>query len=153
MKPYLEMNVIRYSIMINQNYYQFFKDYLVDPSMSEESISKSLYEASFVVLAHDGSEDPAFTYANRTAQELWGYSWREFMGMPSRLSAAPDYREDRGGFLKEVREKGYSSEYRGIRIDKNGRSFSIERVALWNLLDPKTGIGGQAACFKEWRYL
>lgn len=54
-----------------------------------------LYEnAPFALLAHDRSEDPRFFYANNTAQACFGYSWQEFIGMPSRLSAEAPNRED-----------------------------------------------------------
>ncbi len=153
MLPYLEINAVRYSQIINQSYQFFFKQYLVQPVTDIHELSSLLYHSPFVVLAHDGGVDPVFIYANQKAQDLWGYSWTEFLRLPSRLSAALDQQQDRNRFLAEVAEHGYSSEYSGIRVDKNGRSFRIENVALWNLKDEKTGLKGQAACFSNWAYL
>jgi len=153
MQPYLEMNAVRYSQIINQSHHLFFKQYLVQPVTDVYELSRLLYQSPLVVLAHNGGADPVFIYANQRAQDLWGYSWEEFLGLPSRLSAAPDQQKDRNRFLAEVAEHGYSSEYSGIRVDKSGRSFRIENVALWNLSDEKTGLKGQAACFNCWTYL
>src|SRR6478736_6769374 len=44
-------------------------------------------EAPLVVLAHNTAVDPIFIYANKAAQRCFGYSWDEFMTLPSRLSA------------------------------------------------------------------
>ena len=44
-------------------------------------------EAPFVVLAHGPDPDPHFIYANKAAQDCFGYSWEEFLALPSRLSA------------------------------------------------------------------
>lgn len=153
MPPYLDPNAVRYSQIINQSYHLFFNQYLVQTKAGALELSRLLYLAPFVVLAHDGKPDPVFIYANQRAQDLWGYSWEEFLKLPSRLSAASDQQQDRSRFLAEVAEYGYSSEYSGIRVDKNGRSFRIENVALWNLKDEKIGLKGQAACFSNWAYL
>ncbi|MEU2867410.1 MEKHLA domain-containing protein [Streptomyces mirabilis] len=45
------------------------------------------HDAPFAVLAQDTADDPAFVYANTSAQRLFAYSWQEFVGLPSRLSA------------------------------------------------------------------
>lgn len=115
--------------------------------------AQALYEAPFVVLSHGGGEDPVFNYANRTAQRLFEYPWATFVQLPSRLSAEPDGREERAALLRQVRERGFADDYRGVRVAASGRRFWIENVMVWNLLDPHGGHCGQAASFQEWRYL
>jgi len=44
-------------------------------------------QAPIAVVAHNTDPDPKFIYANRCAQTCFEYSWDEFIGLPSRLSA------------------------------------------------------------------
>jgi PAS domain-containing protein len=109
-----------------------------------------LYEAPFGLLAHDTSPDPKFVYANLTAQKHFEYTWDEFVGLPSRLSAGEEDREARRAFLDDVRRQGYSHEYRGPRVAKSGRRFWIEDVTLWNLVGADGELAGQAALIRRW---
>lgn len=104
-------------------------------------------EAPFGVLAHDGAEDPRFVYANETAQARFEYGWDELVGLPSRLSARPDARDERRRVLDDVRRDGFSTGYRGERVTRTGRTFWIESATLWNLLGADGGEVGQAARF------
>jgi PAS domain S-box-containing protein len=107
-------------------------------------------EAPFAVLAHDGGADPRFTYANRTAQACFGYTWAELVGLPSRLSAEAPERAERQRLLDAVTRDGFSRGYRGLRIARDGRRFWIERAVVWQL--DRGGVTvGQAATFSEWR--
>lgn len=122
------------------------------PSKPGDDPVHLLYEnASFGLLAHDTSPDPVFVYANRTAQRCFGYTWTEFLRLPSRLSAAPEGQGDRREFVRSVTERGYASGYRGLRIAKSGRGFWIEDVTMWNLVDSEGTRHGQAAVFRSWR--
>lgn len=110
-----------------------------------------LYEqAPFGLLAHDTSADPRFVYANSTAQDCFGYSWDEFVGLPSRLSACPDGQEDREAFVRAVTAHHFATGYRGIRVGKSGRPFWIEDVTMWDLMDTSGRIHGQAAVLRSW---
>lgn len=121
---------------------------LVDPGTD----SGWLYEsAPFALLAHDRSDDPRFIYANRTAQDCFGYGWEEFIGMPSRLSAQAPEREERQRFLEGVSAQGFIDNYRGLRIAKSGRRFFIEEATVWQLLRPDGECFGQAAVFHSWK--
>jgi PAS domain S-box-containing protein len=116
-----------------------------------QDAARWLYEqASFGLLAHDTSTDPRFVYANRTAQDCFGYSWDEFVGLPSRLSARPDGQEDREAFVRAVTVHHYATGYRGIRVGKRGQAFWIEDVTMWDLMDTHGRIHGQAAVFRSW---
>ncbi|GAB7036841.1 MULTISPECIES: MEKHLA domain-containing protein [Catenuloplanes] len=103
-----------------------------------------LYEAPFGLLAQDDAADPRFVYANRTAQRLFGYDRDEFVGLPSRLSAAAQDRAARAAFLESVRSQGFVRGYRGLRVGRDGRPFWIADVTVWNL------EAGQAALIPRW---
>lgn len=109
-----------------------------------------LYDAPFGLLAHDMSPDPVFVYANRTAQERFGYDWDEFLGLPSRLSAESQDRQTRQALMDAVRRQGYADDYRGLRVTKSGRRFWIEGVTIWNLVGPDGEPAGQAALIRRW---
>ncbi len=118
---------------------------------SDEEAAEWLYsKAPFGLLAHDTADDPRFVYANQTAQHCFGYSWDEFQGMPSRLSAAEDRQAGRNAFLESVERDGYATGYRGPRLDRDGREFWIEDVTMWDLVDVSGRRHGQAAVFHSW---
>ncbi|GLY02446.1 MEKHLA domain-containing protein [Actinoplanes sp. NBRC 101535] len=109
-----------------------------------------LYSAPFGLLAHGTSADPLFVYANLMAQGLFGYTWDEFAGLPSRLSAVGDARDERHRFMDDVRRNGYADGYRGLRVAKTGRQFWIEDVTVWNLVAGDGTPAGQAALIRGW---
>lgn len=108
-------------------------------------------DAPFVVLAHDTAADPRFVYANRAAQACFGYSWEEFVGLPSRLSAEAPERSERQRLLDAVARDGYIGDYRGLRVAKSGRRFWIDKAIVWQLDDAAGRCHGQAATFSAWR--
>ncbi len=113
-------------------------------------VARALYEAPFVVLAHDTAADPLFTYANLTAQRLFEMPWREIVGMSSRYSAEPLLREERQRLLERVSRNGYIDDYQGVRISRTGRRFLVRNATVWNLSDDDGSPLGQAATFAEW---
>jgi hypothetical protein len=108
-------------------------------------------QAPFAVVAHDTDPDPKFVYANQCAQGCFEYSWDEFVGMPSRLSAEAPERAERQALLDQVAARGFLSGYRGIRVAKSGRRFLIEDGVVWELIDAAGIKRGQAATFSSWR--
>lgn len=126
---------------------------LLPPAATPELTARALYDAPFVVLAHDASADPLFTYANRAAQRRFAMTREQIVGLPSRLSAEPLVREERQRLLERVAAQGYIDDYRGVRIDARGRRFEIRRATVWNLLDAAGAVVGQAAAFSEWTEL
>ncbi|CAO4175629.1 MEKHLA domain-containing protein [Methylorubrum aminovorans] len=104
-------------------------------------------QAPFAVLAHDTSADPLFVYANRAAQRAFGYTWEEFVGMPSRLSAEAPERAERQRLLDAVARNGFVSDYAGIRVAKDGRRFPVTEGIVWQLVDEDGTVRGQAATF------
>jgi hypothetical protein len=107
-------------------------------------------EAPFVVLAHDTQPDPIFIYANKAAQDCFGYGAEEFLTLPSRLSAEAMLREKRQAVLDAVARDGFVAGYSGIRIAKSGRRFRIRDAVVWQLIDTAGIVRGQAATFADW---
>jgi PAS domain-containing protein len=109
-----------------------------------------LFEAApFCVLAHNTDADPLFIYANRSAQDCFGYDWDEIVQLPSRLSAEAPDRVERQRLLDAVAVHGFISNYRGLRIAKSGRRFWIENATVWQLIDDAGRLHGQAAMFQK----
>jgi len=122
----------------------------VVPGETPVQLARRLYTAPFVVLAHDSSADPLFTYANLAAQQLFEMRWDEIVGLPSRLSAEAPAREERERLLERVAARGFIDDYSGVRVAKSGRRFRILHATVWNLSDPSGRRVGQAAAFADW---
>lgn len=110
-------------------------------------------EAPFVMLAHSTDDDPKFIYANQAAQACFGYSWDEFLALPSRLSAEAPDRAARQALLDKVSRDRFMTGYSGVRVAKSGRRFIIEDGIVWELIDRAGMRHGQAATFSSWRDL
>lgn len=138
--------------LLESSYRRFTGGYLSQVARTApQEVAEWLYaSAPFGLLVHDGDAEPRYVYANRTAQQFFGYSWAEFVGMPSRLSAAAADQADRDALLQAVSDRGHVSGYRGLRIAKSGRRFWIENVTMWNLVDAGGVCHGQAAVFATW---
>ncbi|MBW7453494.1 MEKHLA domain-containing protein [Paenibacillus sepulcri] len=126
---------------------------LLDEAPESGKEFDQLYNRPFVILSHGLEADPILNFGNRAAQELWEMDWDMFTSTPSRLTAEPMEREERASFLKAVSENGYVDNYTGIRISSNGRRFYIMQATVWNLIDDKGIIHGQAAAFREHRFI
>lgn len=126
---------------------------LVDPALDDAEAARAVYHAPFVVLSHDTAEDPVFTYANKTALELFEMSWEQLTTLPSRMSAEAPNREERARLLAEVTAHGCIRNYAGIRVSSSGRRFRIRQATVWNLLDDDHVYRGQAATFSEWEFV
>ncbi|GAA1642256.1 MEKHLA domain-containing protein [Actinoplanes couchii] len=120
------------------------------PLLPEDKTATWLYDAPFGLLVHDASADPLFVYANRTAQQMFGYRWDEFVGLPSRLSAGAQDREERRVFMESVLRDGYADDYRGTRIRKDGHQFQLLEATVWNVLADDATVIGQAAAIWRW---
>ena len=119
---------------------------------AQGNTARWLYEdAPFCVVAHNTDADPRFMYANCAAQKCFEYSWSEMTALRSRLSAEHPNRHERDALLESVRNKGYASGYRGLRIAKSGRRFWIEDVTVWDLIDDDGVYCGQAATYRQWQ--
>ena len=117
------------------------------------SNASGLYEAPFPVVSHATQPDPIFCYANLAAQKLFGYSWDEFLTIPSRLSAEPDERQARQDMIERAQAVGYIDDYSGVRISKQGARFLISDTTFWQVLDDHGILRGQAAVIHKWELL
>jgi len=118
------------------------------PLVPERAGARWLYhKAPFGVLAHSAEAEPRFIYANGSALKSFDYSWSDFIGLASKLSAEPDAQEDRQRLLTAVESNNFVRGYRGRRIARSGRKFWIQDVTMWNLIDECGWSGGQAALF------
>ena len=123
------------------------------PELSDSEFAQSVFEAKFALVSHDTNSDPIFNYANRTALKLFEMTWEEFTALPSRLSAEPVHRDERARLMAQVREKGFISNYGGVRISKSGKRFCIHEATVFNLEDERGIPCGQAALFSNWTEL
>ncbi|WP_218044306.1 MEKHLA domain-containing protein [Kiloniella majae] len=124
-----------------------------------KSFGLQLFEAPFVVVSHNGGDDPVLNYGNLTALNLWEMAWKDFTKTPSRKTAEPEFRDDRAAMLDQAKEKGYFDNYTGIRISSSGKRFLIQKAIIWTV-PPVVGSDdldahkkGQAATFSSWAYL
>jgi hypothetical protein len=147
----LEIDPTFFSLLA-RSYSQLVGAPLVSPDQALQDAARWLYEkAPFCVLAHDTEPDPTFIYGNRTAQACFEYTWDELTSLRSRLSAEEPEREERQRLLDLVRQYGFATGYRGLRIAKSGRRFWIENVTVWQLIDTDGVLHGQAAVYRQWR--
>ena len=116
-------------------------------------LAKRLYLAEFVLAAHQQSADPIFYYANQTAQRLFELSLAKFISLSSRFSAEQSETEHRQEMLDSVLRYGYINNYTGMRKSSTGRKFNILDAELWNVLNEKGVVYGQAVKFKYWQFL
>jgi len=136
------------ALLLN-SYQHLLKQPLLETSTGL-SMGQQVFEADFALLSHNTDDDPLFNYSNNTALKLFGFSWDEFIGMPSRLSAEPINRHERERLLAQVTVNGYIDNYSGLRIAKTGQRFLIQRAIVWNIYDKQQHYYGQAAWFKDW---
>jgi len=126
---------------------------IIEGMESLEQQARDLFYAPFAVASHDTSEDPILNYGNQTALTLWEASWEDFISMPSRQTAEPMTQEERKHLLAEVTTHGFIDHYQGVRISAKGQRFKIQKATVWNLINEAGEYSGQAAMFREWRYI
>ena len=148
------MNTTESAHLILTNYRRLFGRDLVE-SRDPARAADALFEAPRAVLSALGpvGSDHRFNYANRTALDLFEYTWDELAGQPSSASAEPVHREERRRLLDEVARRGFITDYSGIRVSKTGRRFRIKQATVFNLLDEKGDYLGQAATFADYEHL
>jgi hypothetical protein len=149
--PWQDPAVIRHSRRLAHSFRHWTGNLLMDVPPGD--LARSLFTAPFALVSHGTEADPIFNYGNQQALDLWELDWQTFTRMPSRQSAVPMEQEARSQLLAEAKEKGYISDYRGIRISSTGRQFWIENVILWDVLDEHQQTIGQAATFSQWQFI
>lgn len=139
--------------LLLKSYFRVTGKSLIQDHCDIVALSEKIFHAPFALVSHNTLNDPLFNYGNRTALLLFEMGWREFTSLPSRKSAEAVNRDERERLLNEVREKGFSDNYTGIRISSSGRRFRIEDAVVWNVTDDEGRYQGQAASFSKWQYL
>ena len=81
---------------------------------------------------------------------MFALAWEDFTRLPSRKSAEPVNQAERARLLAEVSRQGHIRDYQGVRISSTGRRFRVRRALVWNILDKRGEVVGQAAAFSEW---
>ena len=130
-----------------------FQTLLSYPLLNSDNLAQDLFYAPFVLLSHNTERDPIFNYANQQGLELFELTWQELIVLPSRKSAEAMNQVEREQIMTQVRQQGFTTGYKGIRISKTGKRFEIINAIIWNLIDKNGTYQGQAACLKEWRFL
>lgn len=120
------------------------------PLAEGQDIVEALWSAPGAIVAHGTEPDPIFFFGNATALRLFEMSFADFTKLPSRLSAEPLLREERAALLERVTRDGFIADYTGVRISASGKRFRIERAVVWNLIDSRGMVQGQAAAFDRW---
>ena len=115
--------------------------------------ASALFEADFVLVSHGVEPVPVFNFGNRAALNLFESSWEQFIKMPSKTSADQDNQTDRAELMARVRNEGYATGCRGVRVSVSGKRFLIEDATVWNVIDEQGQYHGQAAMFERWYYL
>lgn len=123
---------------------------LLPPGQAPAEQARQLYEAPFVVLAHDTAADPVFVYGNLAAQRRFELPWSNLVRLPSRYSAEPLARDERARLLERVMRDGFIDDYSGVRVSATGRRFRVTRATVWNVVDEDGNAAGQAAAFGDW---
>lgn len=139
--------------LIADSYRRWTGKNLLERSFDADDGFNTLFHAPFVILSHGTENDPILNFGSKAALELWEMDWETFTRTPSRLTAEPMERSERAAFLQAVSDNGYVDHYTGIRISRSGRRFYILQATVWNLVDEKGSPRGQAAAFREYRYI
>ena len=139
--------------LVEESYQHLLGKKLIDDQRQGIPLAKFLYNAEFVLLSHRFEDVPRFVFANLTAQKLWGYSWDEFIGMPSSQSAEEDEQEARNRLLEQSNRYGFIDNYQGVRVAKGGLRFKVMDVVLWNVQDKEGATIGQAAMFDKFSFI
>jgi hypothetical protein len=156
--PWQQQDVILHSQNLADSFYHWTGSPLLSTAVSlvaleTTALAQGLFNAPFALLSHGTEADPILNYGNQVVLSLWQTTWAELTQMPSRLTAEPIEREERAKLLAQAEGQGYIEGYRGIRITRNGRRFWIENAQIWTVFDQQGQRCGQAAMFREWRWI
>lgn len=148
-----ETERIRIAEAIASSFHARVGGHLVPPAASGAHLATAMMESAAVILCHDNGfkhSEPVFVYANLAAANLWRSTIEDLIGMPSRLSAPPEHRDERARMLARAAVDGVVVGYRGERVAADGTRFLIQDATLWTVEMPD-GTSGQAATFERWR--
>jgi MEKHLA domain len=103
----------------------------------------------FALLTHRGDDKDTMNYGNAFALALWECGWDDFTGVPSEVTAPPEDRAERAIAMQKVVTDNFVRGYRGRRISRKGRLFTIEDGVIWRLMDETGEAFGVGAFFRS----
>ena len=151
--PWLNPETLRLVNLILSSHIKAFEESLISNKIltnSNKGKATEIFTLESPVIAHDNRGDPCLIYANQTALQLWGRSWHEMIGMPSRLTAPESERKKRKDALNEATKQNALKDYQGIRINSKGELVIIKKARIWTLWNEERQSFGQAATFNNW---
>jgi len=94
----------------------------------EELLKAILENAPLAVIVWEWGDDgkTIYTYWNRKAKELFGWTDEEVINQPARKTVPPDLMEKEEEIRKVLKEKGVVQCYETERITKDGRRIPVE---------------------------
>lgn len=135
------------------SYKRFVKKELIIRSGNMKTDFELIEKASFIVVSHNGANDPILNYGNQVALKLWELNWDDFIKMPSRKTAELDLREKREEMLAIAVQNGFFDNYEGVRVSSTGKRFMIKNAVIWNVVNQDGDKTGQAATFNEVEFI
>ena len=154
--PWLSEKSLEIVNLILKSYAKSFGEPLLhssDDFLTNIEKGTTLFTFRNPVIAHNAASDPCLIYANSSALLLWSRQWHEMIGLPSRLTAPEEARQERQKTLEVASRTNSIKDYQGLRINSKGELFKIKNVRIWTVLDEKENIYGQAATFDDWHKL
>jgi hypothetical protein len=150
--PWQDSAVIRHSQRLLRSFQHWTGKVLLDADGEPVEIARALFEAPFFLASHSMEENPIYNYGNRRALELWQLDWEQFTKLPSRNTTEPADRAERECLLTQTKTQGVGN-WQGVRISSTGKRFFVEDGIIWNVLDERNQMCGQAATFSKWTLL
>jgi hypothetical protein len=147
------LDLLQHVALLRSSFQRLTGRELIGKSLNAEQAVLQLQQAPFAVVSHGVGADPVFNYANQTALGLFEMEWKDFIQLPSRLSAEAMEQNERDRLLQRVTQFGFVDDYCGVRISSTGRRFLVKDATVWNLLDDSGQYKGQAALIRHWQYL
>ncbi|OED47514.1 hypothetical protein ACH42_02915 [Endozoicomonas sp. (ex Bugula neritina AB1)] len=141
---------LNHGIILQESLHRLTGEFLFDGGLVSMD---RLWTAPFALVSHGTESDPILNFGNMSALLLFEQDWDDFVQTPSRLSAEAVAQSERGLFLEEVQKKGFINHYSGVRISSKGKRFRIDNAIVWNLHDRHGNFYGQAAIFRNWRFI
>ena len=68
----------------------------------------------------------------------------QVIGKPTTMTAPESEQKERNALLNQVNSYGFIENYKGIRVDSDGKLFQIKDAAIWNIVDKESIKIGQA---------
>ena len=152
-EPWKDPEVQAWSQLLLDSFRRWLGRDLIDRGGTSADQARSLFQASFVVVSHGTEDDPVLNYGNQMALDLWEMTWELLCRTPSRMTAEPLNQAERARMLEQAAVQGFIEDYRGVRVSATGRRFLVERATVWNVVDCEGHGWGQAATFRDWKYL